>query len=119
MQTSDPEIEISLLRGSNLTTTVRLGSLTVLEDGGQQPAGWNCWRLLTSRDGDKRVVWDPESFAQIRDAKAMFNELVGQGMVPYVCGPSGARTPEIMEEFDCAAGEVVFIPIGAVAGGSQ
>ena len=49
---------------------------------------------------------------QIEDAKAMFDECVAKGLVPYRIGLDGKQTSEIMDEFDPDAEEVVFLPIG-------
>jgi hypothetical protein len=74
------------------------------------------FRILTE-DGDKRLTWNRNTLAEIRDAKQKFNELVGEGMVPYKVDPSGNKTPEAMTEFDAGAEEIVFSPIQALAGG--
>jgi len=66
---------------------------------------------------DKRVVWDSRDMDQIEEAKAMFDECVAKGMVPYRVGTDGRATSEVMDEFDPEAEEVIFLPIAQVAGG--
>lgn len=90
--------------------------LQILGDG-DKPKGNRCFRIMTPRDGDKRVVWDSRDFDQINDAKSMFDECVAQGLVPYKVGTDGRATSEVMDEFDPEAEEVIFLPIAAVVGG--
>lgn len=92
-------------------------SLRLLEDGQTIPENSCLFRILTQKDGDKRIVWDNRHIGEINDAKMMFDQLVAAGMCPYVVDPNGKKTPEPMSEFDPHAGEVVFAPLQAVAGG--
>lgn len=74
-------------------------------------------RVMTEEDGDKRYAWNPRSIPEINEAKAFFNECVQQGLVPYKVGTGGQASAEVMDEFDPFAGEVIFLPVPAVAGG--
>ena len=91
--------------------------LHVLEDGTEIPSGHCVFRIMTQEDGDKRVTWDRGSIPEINSAKDMFMRLLREGMVPYKVGAGGRATSEVMSEFDPSAEEVVFMPIGAIAGG--
>lgn len=120
---NEREIEIALVRVGNkpgnaaAKITVPDG-LTILDDpAARPPAGCGVFRVMTPKDGDKRVVWDSRSFAQIQEAKTMFDELVAQGLVPYRVGVNGKATSEVMDEFDPYAEEVIFLPVAMVAGG--
>lgn len=114
---------MSLMRaGTNLSPLSKQieipASLQVLENPADRPATGHCvMRVLTPKDGDKRVVWDSNSFAQISDAKEMFDKLVLEGLVPYRAGVNGQATSEIMAEFDPHAEEIIFLPISLMTGG--
>jgi len=75
------------------------------------------WRVLTAKDGDRRVVWDAMSIPEINSARETFNQLVSEGMVPYRVGVNGTPSSEVMSEFDPTAEEVIFMPMRAVVGG--
>jgi hypothetical protein len=120
---ADREIDIAMLRAgnnpSNLSTKLKIpDSLGIMDDPAQTaPEGFGCFRIMTPKDGDKRVVWDSRDFAQISEAKAMFDELVVQGLVPYCVGVNGRASSEVMAEFDPYAEEIIFLPVAMVVGG--
>lgn len=121
--TAEREIDVALLRIGNkpgnaaakLKIPDSLGILDKPTD--KAPQGFGCFRIMTPKDGDKRVVWDSRDFAQISEAKAMFDELVVQGLVPYRVGTNGRASSEVMVEFDPYAEEIIFLPVAMVAGG--
>jgi len=76
-----------------------------------------CFRVMSQKDGDKRVVWSRKVIAEIKAAKQMFLDLISKGMTPYKVGVDGAATSEVMKEFDPIAEEIIFIPVRALAGG--
>ena len=121
--TADREIDVALLRAgnkpSNLSAKLKIpDNLSIMDDPTQKtPQGFGCFRIMTPKDGDKRVVWDSRDFAQISEAKAMFDELVVQGLVPYRVGVNGRASSEVMVEFDPYAEEIIFLPVAMVAGG--
>lgn len=92
-------------------------SLQLLRDGEAVPKKRVCWRIMTKRDGDKRVVWDARSIPEINDAKKLFDQLKAEGMTPFVVGTDGSATSREMEEFDPLAEEVLFVPMKHVIGG--
>lgn len=118
----DRTIEIALMRmGSNPSN---IGSplevpdgLKILQDGEEPPSSFGCMRIMTVKDGDKRVVWDCKSMDQIREAEQMFEKLKGEGLVPYRVGTDGKSSSEEMTEFDPHVEEIIFLPMKAVAGG--
>ena len=105
-------------RPSGVEAEIRIpDSLTILGDRQEVPKGRCVMRIMTKRDGDKRVVWNPDDLCEIADAERMFMELVEQGLVPYKVGTNGKATSEVMDRFDPYAGEVIFLPVAAVCGG--
>jgi len=116
--TAENVIEVPLIKNSNVRENITVpDSLTILKDK-EKTNKWNrCFRFLTPKDGDKRIVWDSRDIDQIEDAKAMFDECVAKGLVPYCIGLDGKQTSEVMDEFDPDAEEVVFLPIAQVVGG--
>lgn len=120
---ADREIDITLLRFGNtaIPNCAKLkipDNLGLMDDPAQKaPEGFGCFRIMTPKDGDKRVVWDSRDFSQISDAKAMFDELVVKGLIPYCVGINGRASSEVMVEFDPYAEEIIFLPIALVVGG--
>jgi len=82
-----------------------------------QAADFGCFRILSQKDGDKRVVWCRKVIAEIKAAKKMFMDLISKGMTPYKVGVNGAATSVVMDEFDPLAEEVIFMPMKAIRGG--
>ncbi len=78
---------------------------------------FGCFRIMSQKDGDKRVVWCRRVIAEIKSAKKMFMDLLSKGMVPYKVGVDGKASAEVMSEFDPTAEEVIFMPVRAIAGG--
>lgn len=76
-----------------------------------------CFRILSPKDGDKRVVWCRKVLAEIKAAKQMFMDLLHLGMIPYKVGVDGKATSEEMQKFDPTAEEVIFMPLKAIRGG--
>ncbi len=91
--------------------------LALLPDGEKPRKGFGVFRVMSPKDGDKRVVWDCRDLDQIEDAKEMFDDCVAQGLVPYRVGINGNATSDVMDEFDPYAEEVLFLPIQLVGGG--
>lgn len=111
-------IEVSPLRNSTLREKVGIpGLLKVLKDGEKVNAFHHMFRVMTPKDGDKRIVWDSRVLEQINEAKEMFDECISKGLVPYRVGTDGKQSSEVMDEFDPDAEEVIFLPIRQVAGG--
>lgn len=121
--TIDREIDIAMLRignsPSNLSDKFVIpDNLGIMDDLNENaPEGFGCFRIMTPKDGDKRVVWDSRDFAQISEAKSMFDELVIKGLVPYCVGVNGRASSEVMVEFDPYAEEIIFLPVAMVVGG--
>ena len=80
------------------------------------PVGCGVMRIINAK-GDDRITWDKQNLTEINKAKDAFDELVAQGLVPYEVGTDGKATAEVMDEFNPAAEEVIFLPIQMVAGG--
>lgn len=75
------------------------------------------FRILSQKDGDRRVVWCRRVIKEIKAAKKMFMDLLSKGMVPYKVGVDGKASVEVMDEFDPCAEEVIFMPVQAIRGG--
>ena len=116
-------LTVTPLKGSKLTAPITVGAhLRVLEDGDPIPANHHVWRFLTADDGDKRIVWDPTDFTQMREAKEMYDNCLREGLVPYICNEDGSVSNDVMDWFDPRSGEVLFrevvvIPQRLVQGG--
>lgn len=92
--------------------------LHVLTDGeNTSVVEHGCFRIVTAKDGDKRIIWCRNVMAEISAAKRMFLDLITKGMVPYKVGLDGHASATVMKEFDPTAEEVIFMPVAAIAGG--
>jgi hypothetical protein len=80
------------------------------------PADCGVMRIM-NMTGDDRIAWNKFNLTEINKAKDAFDELVAQGLVPYRAGTNGKASSEVMDEFDPAAEEVIFMPVALVAGG--
>jgi hypothetical protein len=118
MTAVDNILEVPLIQNSFVKETIVISDkLKILKDKEKISKVQRCFRFLTPKDGDKRVVWDSRDMDQIQEAKTMFDECVAKGFVPYRVGRDGKKTPEVMDEFDPDAEEVIFLPIRQVVGG--
>ncbi len=116
--TVERSIEVPLVKNSNVKENITVpDSLKILRDQEKINKWERCFRFLTPKDGDKRIVWDSRDMSQIEEAKAMFDECVSKGLVPYRVGTDGKASSEVMDEFDPDAEEVIFLPIAQVTGG--
>jgi hypothetical protein len=107
---NDRTIEINPIRGSNLRSEVAIPEkLSLLGTNERPKKGWGCFRVLTAKDGDKRITWDSGDLDQINDAKQLFDELKREGLTAYRVGLDGRMTAEEMDAFDPDAEEVIFI----------
>ena len=94
-------IEITVPYGSNLKNTIETNLNDIPKEGGIT------WTIL-NKEGDRKIIWHPNSFTDIREAKEVFDQLIAKGMVPYYCDDKGQPTGEIMTEFDPSTGIVSF-----------
>jgi hypothetical protein len=117
MESVDRIIRVNTLAGSRLEVPLEVpAGLTVLGDGEVAPAGWRRFSILSQEDGDKKIVWDAGSLAQIREAKELFVRMVKEGLKPYRVDARGQAVEE-MAEFDPLAEEVAFLPRALVVAG--
>lgn len=116
---SERIIEVPVIKGSNVMASIKIpDGLGLLEKPTDKPAkGFGCLRVLTEKEGDKRITWDSNDFSQIQEAKELFDQCIAEGLVPYRVGPDGKVTDEPIVEFDPYFEEVVMIPLSMVAGG--
>jgi hypothetical protein len=93
--------------------------LTIADDAWQNRLedDQSVFRVITPKDGDKRVVWSRGSIPQINAAKKMFNDLVAAGMVPFKVGTGGKASSDVMNVFDPSAEEVIFLPTKVITAG--
>lgn len=111
-------IEVPLIQGNRTGIAIEIpDELAILDDAETPRVNSGLFRILTARDGDKRVTWSRASIAEIRAAKKLFADLIKQGMVPYRVGPTGKATKAVMRKFEPRAEEVIFLPMAAIAAG--
>ena len=110
-------VEVPIISGSTLTVQVAIPKPLRVLEGAVPPPNHGVLHIMNPKDGDKRVVWDSGSLAEIRAAKEMFDNLKKQGLTPYQVGTAGKATSQKMEEFDPMAEQVLFLPLKLAAGG--
>lgn len=120
MTTAAPTEDRKIHTCSNMTLDVP-DNLQIVEDQDiaafEGKPDYGMFRCLSSKHGDKRVVWNRRSLPEIAAAKKMFSDLISQGMTPYRVAPGGTASPTVMDEFDPMAQEVIFMPLQMVGGG--
>lgn len=111
-------VEVAVVKNSNIKDKISIPHiLKVLQDKELIQKWEHVFRIMTAKDGDKRIVWDSRDLFQINEAKVMFDECVTKGLVPYCVGLNGKATSEVMDEFDSCAEEVIFLPIAQICAG--
>jgi hypothetical protein len=86
-------------------------------DGVIPPPKHGILHVVNWKDGDKRVVWDSGSLAEITAAKKMFDDLKKEKLTPFRVGTNGKASPKEMDEFDPMAEQVIFLPLKLATGG--
>ena len=65
------------------------------------------------REGDSKLLWDPEKPESVEQARIKFDELKRKGYLGYAVLGKGKGA--LIREFDPAAGEIIMAP--PMAGG--
>jgi hypothetical protein len=122
LATENRTIEVPLMTAGStpgeVTAKIQIPeSLAILDLGQDKGINHGQFIILTKKDGDKRVVWDRMNLLEIRDAKTMFDRMVGEGMTPYRVSADGQPSAEVVKVFDPAAEEIVFLPTRALKKG--
>lgn len=110
-------IEVPVIDNGNAMVKVNIPEPLRVVDDVAPPPGHGIFQIVNWKDGDKRVVWDSNSLAEIRAAKEMFDDLKKQGLKPYKVGTGGKASSDEMNEFDPMAEQVIFLPIKMAVGG--
>jgi hypothetical protein len=61
------------------------------------------------REGDTKILWDPEVQVEVDYARTSFEHFVSIGYAPFRMNGDGS-TGERMREFDPSAVQIVFVP---------
>jgi len=98
-------VQVAILEGSRQQAGIRIPDELLILGQGQEPTeNQHCLRFLTPEDGDKRVVWDRFSLADIRAAREMFEDFMDKGIRIFAVGEDGGPVNE-MKDFDAFAEE--------------
>jgi len=103
-------VDVPVFQGCTVTVQVAIPKPLRVLDGAVPPPKHGIFHIMNPKDGDKRIVWNSDSLAEIRAAKEMFDDLVRQGSQPYHVGTGGKATSRKMDEFDPMAEQVIFLP---------
>ncbi|MFA5766864.1 MAG: hypothetical protein WC919_02995 [Candidatus Paceibacterota bacterium] len=104
-------VDVPVIDGSTSTVKVAIPKPLHVLDGAIPPPNHGVLHIMNPKDGDKRIVWDSGSLAEIRAAKEMFDDLVEKGLSPFRVGTNGKASSDKMQEFDPMAEQVIFIPV--------
>jgi hypothetical protein len=110
-------VDVQVINGGTLTVQVAIPKPLRVVDEITPPPNHGILQIMNQKDGDKRVVWDSNSLAEIRAAKEMFDDLVRKGLEPYRVGHGGKAGLDKMSEFDPMAEQVMFLPMKLAGGG--
>ena len=113
-------VEVAFIKaGDHICTSVpvQIPDELAIQENIEPPLNCGVFRILTAKDGDRRVVWNRLVLDEIRAAKQMFLDLIEKGLVPHRVSTDGKPTSEVMAEFDAGAEEIMFLPINAAIGG--
>lgn len=70
--------------------------------------------VMDPKEGDVRVIWDPDRPEEVESARAQFQTLRGKGYAAYRVTATG-RKGEVIREFDPDAEKIILAP--AMVGG--
>jgi hypothetical protein len=102
-------VEVPIIDGGP-SIRVPVSPLLRVLDGVVPPPKHGMFHVMNQRDGDKRVVWNSDSLAEIQAAKEMF-DILKKELTPYRVGVGGKAMPDKMDEFDPMAEQVLFLPL--------
>lgn len=76
-------------------------------------------RVLTARDGDKKIEWDPNNPDDIEDAQASFDFWTKEKKhrAYAVDEATGKKTGTELKKFDPAVKRILMVPLTAMQGG--
>jgi hypothetical protein len=103
-------IEVPVIDGGP-SVRIPVPPLLRVLDGVVPPPRHGIFQVMNRCDGDKRVVWNSDSLAEIQAAKEMFDNLKKEGLTPYRVGVGGKAMSDKMDEFDPMAEQVLFLPL--------
>jgi len=70
---------------------------------------------VMGREGDTKIIWDPGSKDEVKNAKRTFDELIGKGFMAYAVNKADASKGKQVREFDPKAEKLILAP--PMAGG--
>ena len=66
-------------------------------------------RIMDEKEGDFKIVWDPESEDEIAMAEESFNKAKKKGMTMFKLSAGGKKGEEL-KKFDPEAARIVAVP---------
>lgn len=75
---------------------------TLLEEG-------HVMRILDPKEGDIKVIWDPDNADEVAHARTTFDAMQAKGFVAYSVTKKGDRD-EIVRKFDPEAKALILAP---------
>ena len=64
---------------------------------------------IMGKEGDTKVIWNPENEDEVEAAEAQFDALIAKGFSAFSVGKRGKKDERI-EEFDPEAGKIILVP---------
>jgi len=64
---------------------------------------------ILGKEGDTKVIWDPENRDEVKAAREQFDALKGKGFLAFEVKNKGDKGSEI-KKFDPEAGKIILTP---------
>lgn len=71
--------------------------------------------LVLNESGDFRVTWNRKNEAEVKNAKEMFDSMIGKGFTAFSVGKLGKKSKKITE-FNPKMNKILLVP--RIAGGN-
>lgn len=63
-----------------------------------------------SKEGDTKVIWDPDNDDEVQNAKDQFETLIDKGFKAFEVGRKGRKTNDEVTKFDRNLEKLIFVP---------
>lgn len=65
---------------------------------------------ILNKEGDTKVVWDPDNEDECDAAEAQFNSLKKKGFTAFEVGRRGKKSDDRVDKWDPELGKLIMVP---------
>jgi len=65
---------------------------------------------ILNKEGDTKVIWDPENDDECDAAEEQFKSLKRKGFTAFEVGMRGKKTSRVVDKFDPDLGKLIMVP---------